>query len=616
MRFLHNKKFLTGTILAIAVVLFLVLNVSSGFLFKSLRLDLTANKLYTLSDGSKQIIRDLEEPIRLRLYFSKSLANINPYLLSFASRVEDLLKQYQNASRGKVVVEVIDPEPFSSAEDAAVNYGLQGAPVDNAGTELYFGLVGTNSLNDKQIIPFLQPNRETSLEYDISQLIYKLSHPEPRIVGVMSSLPIEGDISSRPWSIWQQMSQLFDLQVIDYNTEEISKDIKTLMIIEPSTFSDKALKAIDDFVMRGGHVLAFVDPATEVADAKTAYLNKSRQKDAGDYLTLLKSWGVDFAEDKVVTDRALAKSVRVPYEGREVAVRYPLWMDFTVDNFAKDDILSSSLELLTLATPGALAKSADATSEFTPLVTTTDQAMLVDANNIQDYQHDFASFIKNYKPSGSSYVTAARISGPIKSAYSDASVKDASIIVIADCDMLHDHFWLNVQSVMGQDFAVPTSSNANLVLSALDNLSGSNALISIRNRSSFARPFETIRAIEMKSQDKYLESEQLLQQKLQLAKQKLEQMENQKKDGNSILLSVQQKQEQEDFRKELVDTRKELRDVRRKLNQDIESVALGVKFFSIGFVPLLIVFFGLGAWGLQIQRELKNRRAACSIQKH
>lgn len=615
MGYLHNKRFLTGTILAIAAVLFLVLNITSGFMFKSLRLDLTANKLYTLSDGSKQIIRGLEEPIRLRLYFSKSLANINPYLVSFAARVEDLLKQYQSASRGKVIVEIIDPEPFSAAEDAAVNHGLQGAAIDNAGTEFYLGLVGTNGLSDKQVIPFLQPNRETSLEYDVSQLIYKLAHPEPRIVGVMSSLPIEGGMNSQPWSIWQQMSQLFELQVIDYNADEISKDIKTLMIIEPSTFTDKALKAIDDFVMRGGHVLAFIDPATEVADARTAYLNKTRQKEAGDYLALLKAWGIDFDDNKVVTDRALAKSVRVPYEGREVAVRYPLWMDFVANNFDKNDILSASLERLTLATPGALAKSADATTEFTPLITTTDQAMLVDAKNVQEYQQDFASFINSYKPSGS-YVTAARVSGPIKSAYGDASVKDASIIVIADCDMLHDHFWLNVQSVMGQDFAVPTASNANLVLSALDNLSGSNALISIRNRGSFARPFETVRDIEMKSQDKYRASEQMLQQKLQIAKQKLEQLENQKKEGNNVLLSAQQKQEQESFRKELIDTRAELRDVRRKLNQDIESMAIGVKFFTIGFIPLLIVLFGLGTWGLQIQREFKSRRAICSVQKH
>lgn len=614
MKQLKNTKILTGTILAIAAILFFAINITSGSLFKSLRLDLTDGKLYTLSKGTKEIIKDLDEPIILRFYFSKSLPNINPYVLSFAKRVEDLLTQYQRNSRGKIIVEIIDPEPFSPAEDAAVNYGLQGVPIDNTGVEFYLGLVGTNSLNAKQIIPFLQLNREQNIEYDISQLIYKLANPEVRVVGVMSSLPIEGGINYRPWAVWQQMEQLFKLEVIDYNADEIPSHVETLMIVEPSTFTKDALLAIDKFVMRGGHVLAFVDPISEVSDAKTSFQNKTRQAQAGDYKKLLTSWGVDFNENQVVSDRTLAKNVRVPYEGREVTVRYPLWMDFTTNNFSKDDVLTSSLERVTFATPGYLIKATDSTTEFSPLITTTDQAMLADSTRIQEYQQNLAEFLNTYQPTGT-YTVAARVSGPIKSAYSDESVADSNIIIIADTDMLHDHFWINVQNLMGQEFAVPNASNGNMILSALDNLSGSNSLISIRNRGSFARPFETIRALEIKSQEKYHETEQALQAKLQIAKQKLEELEVQKKDGNARTLNVQQKQEQEAFRQELVETRRELREVRRKLNHDIESVANWIKFFTIGFVPLLIVIGGLGMWGLQFQRDIKSRRAVCSTPK-
>ncbi len=615
MEFLKNRKLLTGTLLVVAAALFLIVNISSGALFKSLRFDLTANKLYTLSSGSKEILKEIDEPIILRLYYSKSLSNINPYLLSFASRVEELLMQYQRASKGKVVVQIIDPEPFSPEEDTAVNLGLQGAPVDNTGTEFYLGLVGSNTLSARQVIPFIQPNREANLEYDISQLIYKLAHPQPRVVGVMSSLPLEGTSRSRPWAIWQQMSQLFDLQTVDYDSSEIPAHIGTLMLVEPSTFTKAALRAIDNFVMRGGHILAFVDPISEVTDRETSALNKSRQKDAGDYLELLKSWGISFDETKTIADRNLAKTVKVQNNGQEATVRYPLWMDFINDNFDKNDVLTTNMERLTFATPGVLTKAEGATTNFSPLVTTSDAAMLVESERIPEYQQNLNEFLKNYEATGS-YTVAARISGSIKSPYTDTVVNDSSILIFADTDMLFDHFWLNIQNVMGQEIGTPNASNGNLVLSALDNLSGSNALISIRNRGSFARPFDTVRELELRSQDKYRVSEQTLQQRLELTKQKLDALERQKKDGNTMLLGAQQRQEEEAFRHELVQTRRELREVRRKLNHDLESVATHIKFYSIGLIPLLIVIGGLGLWTMQIQREQKNRKASCSIAKH
>ncbi len=606
MKFFTERRFLTGTILAIAAVLFLVLNVMSGSLFKSVRLDLTEAKLYTLSSGSKEIINELQEPIILRFYFSQSLANINPYVTSFAERVKDLLYQYQRASHGKIVVAVIDPEPFSTAEDEAVNYGLQGAPVDTAGTEFYLGIVGTDALNAQQVIPFLQVTREPNLEYDISQLIYKLIHPQPRSVGVMSALPIEGEVGARPWAIWRQMQQLFALHIIETDTTLIPDDINTLMLVDPSSFSQDALAAIDKFIMRGGHILAFVDPVSEVTDPRTAAFNKT-QPETNNYLKLLRSWGIDFDAKQTVADRELAKTVRVPYEGREVSLRYPLWMDLVDSNFSKDDVLSSALDRITMATPGFLTKNPQTKAIFTPLITTSAQAMAVDADRVADYQQNMQKFLNDYTAVGK-YTLAARISGPIQSAYSDSSVPDSNIVVVADTDMLHDHFWISVQNLMGQEFAMPSASNGNFVLSALDNLSGSNALISIRNKGSFSRPFETVRSLELKSQAKYLESEQELQQKLEQAKQKLEQFASQKQDGNAMSLTVQQKKAEETFRQELIATRKELRDVRRKLHHDIEAVATTIKFFTVGLLPLLIVAGGLSIWILQQRQHRKSGR--------
>ena len=608
-------KFLTGTILSIAAVLFLVLNISSGALFKSMRLDLTENRIYTLSSGSKQILSQLSEPIVLRLYFSKKLAKSNPYLISFASRVEDLLIQYQRASNKKVIIEVIDPEPFSSEEDDALNSGLQGVPVDNTGTEMYFGLVGSNSVDVKRAIPFLQPAREASLEYDLSQLIYNLSNPQRKVVGVISSLPIQGK-NSRAWVIWQQLQQAFELKTIAPTVSTIPSDVTTLMLVNPATFTNDALRAIDKFVMSGGHVLAFVDPFVEVMDAQTAKENNLHKDTSADFNRLLRSWGVRVDEDKVVTDRSLAKLVSVPNNGRPVTIRYPLWLDFVGKSFDKNDILTSTMERISLATPGALIKLDGATTKFSPLISTSADAMLVETTKIPEYQRNLDSLYHSYQPNGP-FVVAARLSGPVKSPYTADESPNANIVIIADSDMLHDHFWINIQDVSGQTIGVPTSGNGNFLLGALDNLTGSDALISIRNRGAFTRPFDTIQALEVRSRDKYRESELVLQQKLELTKQKLVELETKKKtkEGDTLLLGMQQKQEADAFRKELIDTRRELRDVRRNLNQDIQVVEIGVKFFSIGFIPMLIVLGGLGLWGYQIQNEVKNRKAACSTPK-
>jgi len=603
-------KFMTGSILAIAAVLFLIVNISAGSLLKGLRFDLTNNKLYTLSPGTKEIVTKLSEPIVLRMYFSKKLANSNPYLISFASRVQDLLTQYQRASKGKIILEIIDPEPFSAEEDNAVNYGLQGLAVDNTGTDLYLGLVATSSVELKRVIPFLQPAREANLEYDISQLIYNLVHPQRKAVGVISALPLQGRESS-PWVVWQQMAQSFDLRSFKLDVATIPNDIDVLMLVNPAAFTSDALKAVDKFVMRGGHVLAFVDPYSEVTDAQTAKANKAYKDGTADFSALLRTWGVNFAEDKVVADRTLAKPVRVQSEGRDVTVRYPLWMDFLPKNMDKNDVLTSTLDRITMATPGALSKIEGVDTTFTPLILTSADATLVESKNIPDYQQNLGNFMREYQATGP-YIVAGRVSGPIKSAYGTGEVADSNIIIIADADMLYNHFWLQIQNVSGQEFGVPNSGNANFLLSALDNLAGSNALISVRNRGSFTRPFDKIQALELKSQAKYRESELGLQQQLELTKQKLVDLEKQKKDGNSMLLSVQQKKEEEAFRKELIETRRELRDVRRKLNHDIEVVQTGVKFFTIGFIPLMIVLGGLAFWGLQIQGEIRSRRALCS----
>lgn len=600
-----SNKYLSISILLISFLIFLIVNLSSNIYFKSIRLDLTDSKLYSLSAGSKQIISEIKEPITLRFYFSRKLARTSPFIINFADRITDLLRQYERQSKGKIKLYLIDPESFSAEEDEALNYGLQGVPADNEGNELYLGLVGTNSATGMQVMPFMQPNREENLEYDISQLIYNLVHTEPKIVGILSTLPINGDAYHRqsPWVITQQLSQLYDVQDISEQNPEISSDISTLVLIKPEYLNSIALTAINDYVMQGGHVLAFIDPITEVQDSLTAYKNSEITPEFKD---LIKSWGIEYNHDQVVATNDNAKSVRFSQDGRNSTIRYPLWSDFTSNNFAKDDVLLTSMDKISVATPGCIKKDPNSEITFKPLIATSNQSMLVTKEQANLYKQDPSKLLREFTPEGQ-YTIAARITGKIKSAFDERKIDNANIILFADVDMLHDHFWIATQQMFGKNYAVPTSGNGNFVLSAVDNLSGSESLISIRNRGTFLRPFDTIKEIELASQQKYRATEEQLINKLETTKQKLSAIESQKNDMNSVLLNVQQRREEEAFRAEIIQTRAQLREVRHQLNKDIEQVQTKIKFLSVGLIPLLIVIFGATVYLLQFLHTRRIR---------
>lgn len=550
---LNQNKFrlLSGALLIAAAVMFLIINISSGYFFKSMRLDLTAGKIYTLSHGSKQIVAKITEPITVRLYFSKKLAKVNPYIISYATRVQDLLLQYQRASNGKIKVEFIDPEPMSTAEEEAKAYGLQAIPLDEVGNDFYFGIVASNSLAATKILPFIQPARETTLEYDLSQLLDNLNSPQRQVVGLISTLPLEGR-GSRPWMVWQQLTSQFEMEVYDPDTKEIPEHVKLLMIVNPSLFTGDTLQAIDQFVMRGGNLIAYVDPYSEATDPETVALNNTYNNSTSDFDQLLAAWGVKLESQKVVADRAAAKQVNLEADGRSKVVRYPLWLDLTAANFAADDVLTTNLERMTMGTPGALSPIDNSGLKFEPIIYSSKDAMLVPNQQIQQFQEDLAGAMQNYTPTGM-YTLAARITGAIKSPYTEQQSVGSNIIIVADSDMLHDHFWVVFQNILGQEFGVPNSGNGNFVVSALDNLSGSEALISIRNRGTFVRPFTRMQDLEVAAQSE---------------------------DRNTRLIAA----------------------------NALQSLESKIKFFSVGMIPLIIICGGITLWCLQIRRESKLKQ--------
>ncbi|NJO15486.1 MAG: hypothetical protein HC877_06985 [Thioploca sp.] len=631
-----NQKILTTTGLLIAIALLLAVNITSDSFFRSARLDLTANQLYTLSEGSKNILAKLEEPITLRLYLSEKLATTLPGINSYTVQVKELLEEYQRIAGDKLKLLVIDPEPFSEEEDRAEGYGLQGIPTDNTNDTFYFGLAGTNSTDDQEVIAFFSPNRAEFLENDVTKLIYQLTKPKRKVVGIMSSLPLQGDMTpftqggNEPWMILDHIRQLFEVRNLETNLTEIPKEVDVLMLVHPKSLSDGTLYAIDQFVLNGGKAIVFVDPYSE-ADQPPMDKNNpmaALQAPRNSELTkLFDAWGIELVPNKVVGDLKTAQKVQVRKGASAMVVTYPVWMDLNENQyFNKEDIITAKLGNIIMATPGALVKKGEVPTEMVPLIESGNQAMQIETTKLGFFAEP-DSLARDFKPEGK-FTLAARITGKVKTAFPDGKPKEEkketdeqqppetdkphltestepiNVIVVADTDLLEDKFWVRVQNFVGQRIAIPHANNATLVSNALDNLSGSNDLISVRNRGSFARPFTRVEAIQQEAEQRFREKEKELLAKLQETDQKIRELQSRKQEDNQLTLSIEQQQEVERFRDEKIKTRKELRNVQHELHKNIARLETKMKFINIGLIPLLIGIGGITISFLNRRRKL------------
>ena len=637
-----NTRLLTGSGLALAVVLFFTVNVLSHVVFRSARFDLTEQRLYTLSDGSRNIVQGLEEPVTLRFYLSKKLAVELPGIQGYTNRVLELLQEYEQAAGGNLILHVIDPEPFSEEEDRAVGYGLPGVPLDQGNRQFYFGLVGTNATDDQELIPFFQQSREEFLEYDLTKLVYRLANPKQKVVGLLSTLPVNGGPpmpfpqaqGRASWMIMDSIRDVMDVKVLDKSVNDVPGDVDVLMIVHPKQLGDPTLYAVDQFVLRGGRAVIFVDPHSE-ADRilpnpqNPMGMQGPRNSDLG---RIFDAWGIELVEGRVVADLPLAKRVNFQKQSRVAVADYPVWIDLTPRQLNAEDVVTAKLPNLTMASAGILRKKEDSAIAWTPLVETDDQAMQIDAARLQ-FMPDVEGILRDYRAEGETLVLAARLTGKVKTAFPDGrppageaeepenaednkdfkqlphlteSAEPINVIVVADTDMLQDRFWVQVQNFLGQRIGIPISANNDFVTNALDNLTGSHDLISVRNRGSFSRPFTLVRAIQQEAEARFRQKEQVLQQRLKDTERKIQELQSRKEDQTTVILSAEQEAALEVFRQELVTTRKELRTVQHELQKNIDSLENVVKFVNIGLMPLVIAVGGavVGAWN--VRRRLRG----------
>jgi len=393
--------------LVLAIVVFVAVNILSNATIGSARIDLTENHLYTLSDGTRSILTDLDEPLVFRFFYTDDLAADYPTIRTYATRVREMLEAFVAISDGTITLEVIDPDPFTDEEDLAVSFGINGVPVNTAGDKLYFGLAATNSTDDQDVIPFFQQEREAFLEYDLTRLVYNLANPEKPVVGVMSELPIMGGVSDpaagpqgieRQWMVIDQISQFFDVDYIPATSDVIPENVDILMLVHPKELSDETRYAIDQFVLDGGRTIVFVDPHSEVSAANPDPENPMAIHGSS-IEDLFTAWGIALEPGMIAGDLQTARKVRIGPPQNPETVDYVVWLSLGSENLNREDVVTAELSTVNVATAGILSPLEDAATEFEPLMSTSPDSMAIERFLVQ-FQRDPRPLVEDFEPSG------------------------------------------------------------------------------------------------------------------------------------------------------------------------------------------------------------------------
>lgn len=640
---LASRPVYAGAVLVLVAILFVALNTFINASLTGARLDLTERSLYTLSDGTRNIVGGLREPVTLRFYYSEDVVTEIPALRAHAQRVRDMLAEIAAVSDGMVRVEEINPEPFSEEEDRASDAGLTAVPL-RSGDRIFLGIVGTNTVDGKEVITFLAPERDVYLEYDLTRLIFALANPDKPVLGVVSNLPLDTGAGglllamegrSQPFMIYQELQNSFQIDFLEQDFDRVPNEIKVLAIIHPKELDAQTLYAIDQFVMRGGRVLLFVDPHSEVSlTAGPAGKPVQGYTEASNLPLLMESWGIEMRPDEVVADRARAQRVAAGARQRRQLTDYVLWQRLVPADFADDDPITAPLDALHTGSAGVLRPVEGATTAFTPIVTSSDQAMILPLERVKEAPPP-DDLLRAFEATGERYPIAVRLSGPVTTAFpggpppddeaeagteSEAgaappgshlaeSIEDANIVVFSDSDLFDDRFWVQVQNFMGDRVAVPTADNASFVVNAVENLMGSNDLISLRAREPADRPFTVVEDIRRDAEARFLAEEQRLEARIAETEQRLAALRAELPEGAeaNALLTDAQEAEMRTLQRELADGRRALRDVQADLRRDVDALGSRLAFLNMALVPILVGAIWLGQ--ALVRRSRRRARA-------
>jgi ABC-type uncharacterized transport system involved in gliding motility auxiliary subunit len=651
----RSKASATGRIALIAallgVVVFVCLNIVSAQVFRNARVDLTEQHLYSLSQGTRTLLGELKEPVRFRLFMSSGLTKQAPQLAAFAARVRSLLDSYVAAAKGDIILEVIDPKPFSEEEDRAVAFGIDGFTGTN-GERLFFGLAATNSTTGRATIGVFAPDREAFLEYDLTRLVSDLGRRGKPVVALLDGMGLAGNPMMRipEQQVLVQMKQFFDVKPVAGDVDKLPDDTRVLMVVHPQELSEKTLYTIDQWVMAGNATMIFVDP---FAENQMGPRGGPAPNPTSTLEPLFKAWGVKFDTARAVGDPDYALQTERNVGGRPVPSQNLPWMALRGDALARDEAILAQLSAVVMTTAGAFETTKDGVT-LRPLVRASAAAGTVDATLAGDRSGDPRRLMIGFTKSSKPPILAARLTGTLDSAYPDGlkqdekkpdepkadekkpdeakpeaaktdeaktdeakkdeakkdepagnslkkSVKPANVILVGDADMLMDRNWIQQHQLFGQQVSQAFANNGDFVINAVEQMAGGSALSDLRGRGVSWRPFEMIQRMEAEADGRFRAKEQELTNQLKETEQKLSQLPK-AAEGSNDVLTPEQAKTIEGFRSQLLTIRSELRDVQFALRSNVDNLKNWVTALNVGVVPVTVGFIVL-AIGLRRPRR-------------
>ena len=653
-----NKKVLFSSFGLAAIALILLLSVLVVSFLPSLRIDLTEDRLYSLSDGTRNILASLNQPVELMFFYSDSATEDVPQLRTYGNRVQELLREIVIASEGNLRLSVIDPEPFSEEEDLATQFGVRAVPVTQGGEGVYFGLVAAQdeegvpeALRVTETMPLIRPDQEEFLEYEFMKIITQVTNPERTIIGLITQLDIDGGFDpmtgqgTQQWMIMDLIRQLYEVRRVDLTSDFIEEDIDILMIVHPEGLSDRFLYAVDQYVLQGGDALVFLDPNADSMVGRSPQGNLIPAGMSSELPGLLEAWGIEFDNTKVLADNELALRVMMGQGQRPMP---HLGMLGVQGNFlAQDDVITNRLETINLSSAGAISQLDNTNTTFEPLIVSSSDSMLMDRSFVESVT-DPTLLFDEFESEDRSFVIAARVSGLIETAFPDgqpaiaeteeesssdeeegdeevfepdaldnvdevseevgvehisASTEPSNILVFADSDILSDRLWVQVTQFFGQRIPQPFANNGDLIINSMDNLSGGADLSSIRSRGRYSRPFTKVLTLQREADDRLRQEEGELLGRVAETEASLAELSTDE-DGNPIgELTTEIQTEIDRFNAELIDTRRRLREVRFQLTEDIEQLGSNLKAANTALVPILLTLFFLGRYYFRSRRS-------------
>ncbi len=627
----HTIMKLGSGLIGLAILFGILVAANSILSNLRLRTDLTDEHLYSLSDGTRATLKKIDQPVTLKLFFNSSNPEVPVQLKSYARQVEDLLREYELASHGNIVLQKYDPKPDSEAEEWAQKYGLAGQSLDMFSPPVYFGLVAVSGKAEGTMAS-LDPRMQQLLEYNVTRLIYSVTHPRKPVIGVFSSLPVMGSQPppypmpgqprpqpQPPWVAFQDLQKNYELRELNSLDEGIPTELNTLVVIHPKDLSDAASFAIDQFVLGGGHLMLMVDPMAFADQAPNPSSPMNMPGSASNAEKLLKAWGIGYDAAKVLADFN-ATPLRT---GDNRVERSPVVMTYGPENISRDDIATAQLEVIRTAFAGALVDNTSSDITVTPLLTTSHNVATVDGMTAR-----FGADAINgqAKKLGTAQNIALRLSGTFKTAFpggrpapppaaegeetppppaaNDETLKEGRSVVaiIADADMIFDPVCVEEINFFGSKAYRPLNENLAMFANLVEQMAGSEDLIAIRSRGKFSRPFDRVDKLERSASERWQQKEKSLEESLRQAQNRLNELQQEKSGNQRTILSPQQKQEIANYRAEEFRVKQELKDVRKKLRSEIESLGIKVKVFNIALMPALVALAGIG-FGLYRHRR-------------